>query len=201
MPLAIDADPSSQKLLWEQLLEEAPIADGCLSREDGEKYKGPILPYPLKELSGIPVSIPSGLPVAINKPLTVAVGKAVRTIHFFGNVTMGNGFPVTLEETPVAEYALYYEDDVVERHLLSNGQHYCRASLLYCGKHLDSCARETDQVALLEIDSDFERYQINRWILPARRGVNLVKIVITTLNGAVPLLYGISARIDEDKKY
>lgn len=163
------------------------------------KATGALMPYQVVEAGNLPVLLQKGRPVLLspkNRTINIKIAKKVKTVHFLGNITFNEGYPITGEYgSTAAEYTFIYDSGITETYQLLNGIDICSSALLHKVTRIDSRVSDADRLIKLIIDTNFEIYQINHRSIAANEDDILKEIIFESCNDCLPMLYGITLEL------
>lgn len=162
---------------------ERSIVHGPVLQNDNGMLAGLRTHFMLK-----PVVIPFG------KSVSIPVNSAAKSIYFFGNVSMPNGWPISGEPGEiVGDYTVFYSDGASQRRELKNGNDITTATGVFGPSRINPIAANAPRVLKFSYDYDREQYFINLLQLDTVNSSPIAEIRIhVTAENYCLLLYGVT---------
>jgi hypothetical protein len=108
--------------------------------------------------------------------IVIPVNGPCQRLHFLGQVTFGEGFPVSAKMAKtIASYALEYQNGKSREVPLRNGYEVAQANLIHNAGRIDPIATETQRALSYVKDIAREQYQILLFSVPVDQG-KLVRV-------------------------
>jgi beta-glucuronidase len=197
-PLDLSAVVSSgiQRAAWDDALGNIRRSERTKMRQD-TRNTGPRLPRDVESVAGMPVALKEGRPVVLAGDcmrVEIPVGRPAAALHFLGQVTYFDGFPVRgAAGEKLARYLLMYDNGEQVEVPLRNGMEMASASMIAGNSRMNPIAVAAERVLVITIDPDFEIYQVNHLVVPVDGRRRLERIAFESLSpDYCPLLYGIT---------
>jgi hypothetical protein len=197
--LSVAKESDAARAAWQSALEHPRIHPRTPVRE-GIPCLGPILPAGIAAPAGLDIVLEPGAPIMLSGDfprIDLPIGCATSALHLFGHTTYFDGFPV--RGTPgqtIARYVLTYEDGTSTEIPLRNGIEIASASMIARASRMNPVAVAAPRVLVLEVDPDWEIYQVNYFLLAADPARRLELLRFESLNAEFcPLLYGVAVSV------
>jgi len=145
--------------------------DFLLWQQNKVEIGGVEFKFPLSKDRVRPLMLTSEVP-----EIVIPVNGPCQRLHFLGQVTFGEGFPVSGKDgETIASYALEYQNGKSREVPLRNGYEVAQANLIHNAGRIDPIATETQRALSYVKDIAREQYQILLFSVPVDQG-KLVRV-------------------------